>query len=156
MLSVKEGKLTDAGAGGSVLEPIGKNRFRVAGQATEIVFERVSDDERPIAMLKIHGSGKPQRYQAVATFTPSAIQLAQFAGSYFSKEIQATYAFVVERGELRLKRQQGESISLTPTFADNFWNDEFGYMRFTRNARGKVDGLLYSGGWIRRFRFRKT
>lgn len=156
MLSVKDGKLTDPGAGGSILEPIGKDHFRVAGQAIEIVFERQADDKRPVAMFKIQGSGKPQRYLAVAAVAPSVKQLAEFAGSYFSEDIQATYRFVIESGELRLQRQRARSISLTPTFADNFWNDQFGYIRFTRNAQGKVDGLLLTGGWIRRFPFRKT
>jgi CubicO group peptidase (beta-lactamase class C family) len=155
MFSVKGGKLTDPAGGGSVLEPIAKNRFRVAGQSTEIVFERVSDDERPAAMLKIPNGGKPQRYQAVVAVTPSVKQLTEYVGSYLSEEISATYTFVIERGILRLKRQQAESISLTPTFADNFWNDEFGYIRFTRNPQGKVDGVLFTGGWIRRLPFRK-
>lgn len=156
MFTVKDGKLNDPAGGGSVLEPIAKDRFRIAGQSTEIVFERASDNARPIALLAIASNAKPRRYQAVATVTPSVKQLTEYAGSYFSDEIQATYTFVIESGELRLKRQQAESISLTPTFADNFWNDQFGYLRFTRDARGKVDGLLYTGGSIRRFAFRKT
>lgn len=153
MLSVKDGKLSDPAGGGSVLEPIEKNRFRVAGQSTEIVFERASDDERPKAMLKIQGSGKPQRYQAVAAVAPSTKQVAEFAGSYFSEEIQATYRIVIEGGELRLKREQAQSITLFPTFADNFWNDKFGYFKFSRAADGKIDGLIITSGWIRRLRF---
>lgn len=156
MFTVKDGKLTDPAGGGSVLEPIAKDRFRIAGQSTEIVFERASENGPPSALLAIATNERPRRYQAVVAVTPSIKQLTEYAGSYFSEEIQTTYTFVIERGELRLQRHRAENISLTPTFADNFWNDEFGYVRFTRNAQGKVDGLFYTGGQIRRFSFRKT
>src|SRR5437667_5152460 len=107
-------------------------------------------------MHKIAGAGKPQRYEAVTAVTPLPKQIAEYAGAYFSKEIQATYTFLFQGGELVLQRNKAKNITLTPTFADNFWNDQFGYIRFTRNPQGKVDGLLLTSGWIRRMRFVKT
>ncbi len=39
MLTIKEGKLVDPGGGGSVLIPIGPNRFRVSGQSVELFLK---------------------------------------------------------------------------------------------------------------------
>lgn len=155
MLTVKEGKLIDPGAGGSVLLPIDKNRFRVAGQPVELIFE-TSPQGRILGMFKIIDGGKPQRYEPKVPVAPSPKDLAEYAGRYYSEEIEANYAFVIDQGELTLERQKAKSFPVTPTFADNFWNDQFGYVRFTRNAQGEVDGLLLTSGWIRRLRFVKA
>ncbi len=155
MLSLKDGKLVDPGGGGSTLVPLDKNRFQVAGQNVELTFETPSGSAHPTRMIKKTGSGKPQVYLAVEAVAPKPTQLTEYAGQYYSGEIDATYLFTIQAGKLALQRRKGNSVLLTPTFADNFWNDQFGYLRFTRDQHRKVNGLLLTGGWIRRLRFKK-
>lgn len=155
MLSLKDGTLVDPGGGGSILVPIGKNRFQVTGQPVELIFE-TRDGGRPVRMLKITRGGKPQVYEAVKASRPSLSQLAEYAGTFRSDEIDSTYTLVVHDGSLMLVRKKAKNVVLSPTFADNFWNDEFGYVKFTRNSGKKVNGLMLTGGWIRRLRFSKT
>lgn len=153
MLRVKDGKLVDPGGGGSILIPIGSNRFRVQGQSVELNFETVKPGARPTRMVKITKSGKPQEYSAVEPVTPSVEQLGEYAGRYRSEELDSTYTLGIQRGKLVLLRDKANAIPFTPTFVDNFWSDEFGYLRFTRDKLRKVNGFLLTGGWIRRLSF---
>ena len=156
MLSLKNGRLVDPGGGGSVLVPIGQNRFQVSGQSIEMIFETPQPSEHPKRMLKVSRSRKPEVYEAVDAVAPSWSELNEYAGKYESDEVGATYIFFVQDGKLMLERRKARNIPFTPTFADNFWNDEFGYIRFTRNRQNKVNGLLLTGGWIRRMHFSRV
>jgi CubicO group peptidase (beta-lactamase class C family) len=155
MLSLKDGNLVDPGGGGSVLVPIGKNRFQVAGQPVELIFETSHEGGHPGRMLKITSGGKPQVYEVVEAARPSLTQLIEYAGRFRSNEIDAAYTVIVQNGKLTVARKQAKNVALTPTFADNFWNDEFGYIKFTRDQRHKINGLLYTSSWIRRLRFKR-
>lgn len=155
MLSVKDGKLVDAGGEGSVLMPIGADRFRVSGESVELVFETLQAGARPVRLTKITQDEKPQTYKAVERVTPTVRQLKQYAGTYDSDELDSAYRFDVVEGKLALRRKKAKAFVLKPTFADNFWNDDFGYIRFTRDKHHRVTGLLYTGGWIRKMRFVK-
>lgn len=156
MLSLKDGNLFDPGGGGSVLVPIGKNRFQVTGQPLEFIFETPHEGGHPVRMLKVTRGGKPQIYEVVEAARPSLAQLAEYAGRFRSDEIDAAYTIIVQDGKLSLARKKAKNVALFPTFADNFWNDEFGYVKFTRDQRHKINGLLYTSSWIRRLRFKKT
>jgi CubicO group peptidase (beta-lactamase class C family) len=156
MLSLKDGNLIDPGGGGSVLVPIGQNRFQLTGQPVELIFETPSEVGHPVRMLKVTRGGKPQVYEAVGSVRPSLAQLAEYEGKFRSDEIDAAYTLIVQDGKLTLAREKAKNVALTPTFADNFWNDEFGYLKFTRDQRHKVNGLLYTSSWIRRLPFKKT
>ncbi|MGI8838761.1 MAG: serine hydrolase domain-containing protein [Pyrinomonadaceae bacterium] len=156
MLSVRDGKLVDPGGGGSVLIPIGPNRFRLPGQSVTLVFESVTPDARPTRLVKITKSGKPQVYNLVQPAAQSVKQLSEYAGRYRSDELDSLYTLGIQGGKLVLLRDKAKAIPFTPTFADNFWSDEFGYLRFTRDTLRKVNGFLLTGGWIRRLRFART
>lgn len=156
MLSIKDGKLVDPGGGGSVLVPISANRFRVSGQSMELQFETPRAGARPTQMIKIANGGKPQTYKVVDRVTPSLRQLNEYAGTFYSDELESTYKFAVKDGMLILMRKEAKAIQLSPTFADNFWNDNFGYVRFTRDNHRQVNGFLLTSGWIRRLRFAKS
>jgi hypothetical protein len=152
MITLKDGKLVDPGGGGSVLLPIAGNRFRVVGQPVELFFE-MTREGTALNMIKNTKGGKPQIYKAVERVTPSLKKLAEYVGAYYSDELESTYRFEIEGGVLILHRDKAKPIQLFPTFADNFWNDNFGYVRFTRDDHNHVNGFLLTIGWIRRLRF---
>ena len=80
----------------------------------------------------------------------------EYAGKFGSDETDVTYTVIVQDGKLSLARKKAKNIALAPTFADNFWNDDFGYFKFTRDQGHRINGMLYTSSWIRRLRFKKT
>ena len=88
-------------------------------------------------------------------FAPSASALAEFAGTYRSEEIEIPYRIVVRDGTLRLQRLKATEATLTPLVTDTF-TGPVGAVRFTRDAAGRVTGLMLDTGRIRNMRFSKT
>jgi CubicO group peptidase (beta-lactamase class C family) len=83
---------------------------------------------------------------------PSAGDLAPFAGTYFSPELETTYTLVVESGKLVARHHRMPRTELTPTTPDNFREPNGVKFRFTRE-KGKVTGFLVDAGRTRNLRF---
>jgi len=91
--------------------------------------------------------------QAGITLTPA--ELAAFAGTYHSDEIELLYHVVLENGKLTLKRLKSKPMALVPSGRDEFRlaTGRSTSLRFVRDPAGKVTGLLFSSGRITNFRF---
>jgi len=84
---------------------------------------------------------------------PTSAQLAAYVGRYMSDEIGATYTVAVKDSTLSFRTGINEPWIAQPTYADAFAGQSV--VQFTRNASGRVDGLLMSTGRVRRIQFRK-
>jgi len=150
----KEGKLWIAAFGGSSdLIPLGENRFRIAARPGEVTIEtpRAGGPQRLILALE----GNPtMTYEAVKADIPTAEQLADYAGNYYSDEIDATYQIAVQEGKLTLLRKKFPPLSLQAVFADAFSSSGLiGTIRFTRDQQQRVTGFTANGGRVRNFMF---
>jgi hypothetical protein len=98
--------------------------------------------------------GDTTRYEPVAATAPSASQLAAYAGSYWSDELETRYKVIVRDGGLVVQQRLGDETQLTPTFADGF-TSQAGAVVFSRDGAGKVSGFGIWAGRIRDVRFRR-
>ena len=111
--------------------------------------------------------GKIETFSATQPFTPAAAQLAEFAGVYSSSEIDPLYEIKVEYqhtlgGEsghpdqlgLVLFRLKNDPDMLRP-IAHDFFAASVGKIRFTRDAKGNIDGFLLSTGRVVNLRFNR-
>jgi CubicO group peptidase (beta-lactamase class C family) len=163
-LSPKTGELRRVRVGGDSLllsdlrtalplEPVAADRFRVPGTqpGPEVRF----DASRPSSyrLDLIYSSGDTLTFERVAEASPTARELASYAGTYWSDEVAAEYRLEVKNGALMLRRRRSEPLVLTPTYADAFSGEGVLY-RFTR-TRGRVTAMLVDAGRIRNLRFVK-
>ncbi|HEY5885067.1 MAG TPA: serine hydrolase domain-containing protein, partial [Pyrinomonadaceae bacterium] len=153
ILSLKEGKLVDLG--GARLSPLSSERFQVVGWSRQLIFETSPQGGRPLRLRQIDEGSKPAIYEAVPAMTPTSVQLNEYAGNYYSEELNVTYTLSVQDGKLTLRRISSKGMPLDPTFTDAFMNDDLGLLRFTRNKQNRVSGLLLTAGRVRRLRFEK-
>jgi CubicO group peptidase (beta-lactamase class C family) len=89
----------------------------------------------------------------VVEVKPADAELQEYAGSYTSPELGVNYQVSVSNGSLVVKRRLQSDLTIVPAFKDAFSN--FGTWVFTRDAAGKVNGLMYTQGRVRRVRFVK-
>ncbi|HWW63040.1 MAG TPA: serine hydrolase domain-containing protein, partial [Thermoanaerobaculia bacterium] len=115
---------------GPVLSPLGENRFRL-GRFNEV---RVGSDG--LHLITLHKA--PALYVRVADANPT---LAQYAGTFASDEVGVTYEAFVDGGTLAIKVSPVSTMKLEPTYADAFVTDGGDLVRFTRNAKGGIDGF---------------
>src|SRR6267378_38137 len=138
-----------------VLKPVTENFFHLAevpfGDEVNLHFEPGAGD-KPRRLLESFGDGKPNVFESVTPFTPSAAERAEYAGNYVSDEIDPVYRMIVQDGKLALTRLKHKPDSLEPRIRDVF-SGEIGTIRFARDSNHRVSGFQLSTGRIRNFRF---
>lgn len=93
----------------------------------------------------------------------SSAELAEFAGSFFSTELDATYRFAVEDAGLTVRVEQQPALAIAPVAEDEFrvefesrgWAASPARLAFERDASGGVTGFSLSSGSERGLVFEK-
>lgn len=141
-LKVEEGKLRSRG--GRTVSPLSSDLFLVDnGSKLEFV---------PDGLRLLTPDGDTIPYDRVEEASPTAAQLAEYAGEYVSDEAEVTYNVVVKDGKLAVKARPDVSVALTPLYADAFQADNGFLVRFFRKD-GKVAELSVGLGRVRDLRF---
>jgi CubicO group peptidase (beta-lactamase class C family) len=137
------------------LKPVSETFFHIAdtpwGDQANFHFEPAVGD-KPRRLLQNFGDGKPDIFESVTPSAPAAAQLADFAGSYVSQEIEPVYRIVLQDGKLSLARLKHKPALLEPRTLDVF-TTEIGTIRFTRDSNHRVAGFVLNSNRIRNFRF---
>jgi hypothetical protein len=112
------------------------------------------------ARLTVRGVGeRAMVLDAMPRATATPADLAEYAGRYYSEEIDTAYNVSLEGSSLVIKRQKYPDTPLEPAFRDGFSASglsvvlPFVTVRFTRDAQKRVNGFLIDGDRIRSFRF---
>jgi CubicO group peptidase (beta-lactamase class C family) len=141
-MKVEEGKLRTRG--GRTVSPLSSSRYLVDnGSKLEFV---------PNGLRLLTPDGDTIPYERVEEASPTAAQLAEYAGEYVSDEAEVTYKVVVKDGKLVVKGRPDVSVALTPLYADAFQADNGFLVRFFRK-QGKVAELSVGLGRVRDLRF---
>lgn len=154
-IMANDGKLSLGMPGvGNALVLLGGNRFQVAGQPVEIVFEHGPNGAVQRLVVKPQG-GSEMIFDALPPFD-SSVSLDEYQGDYYSGEIDSTYRITLKDGKLELTRKKYNPLTLQPAFRDGFATlSILGTIRFTRDAGNKVTGFTLSSGRIRGLKFVK-
>lgn len=155
-ITAEDGKLRIAGQGvNGVLLPAGAaNHYRIADQSFEIEFDAASEGAR--RMLIKPPAGRTAVFDGMPPAKSSPSDLAEYAGDYYSDEIDSTYKITIKDGNLTLSRKKSIVLTPQPVFRDAFSTMSIlGTVRFTRDAQNRVDGFKLSAGRIRSFKFVK-
>jgi CubicO group peptidase (beta-lactamase class C family) len=157
-ISVKDGKLiwTEID-GGTVrpLKPVGATDFHIGGVPFDVhvVLETAAIPRHLEVTMR---GGKPNRFESVAPFDPTAAEMADFAGAYVSEEIDPVYRIAIHDGKLTLLRLKNKPDALRPAMQDVFVGN-IGTLRFTRDGSRHISGFILDSGRVKNFRFtRKT
>jgi hypothetical protein len=130
-------------------EPKADSVIWVPGYSSEFVFRNVTDKAD---VAKYRGIMAPR----ITPIKADASQLGEYAGNYYSTELEATYRVYVDKGKLMVHHMRLGDFELVPDIATpGVFNGDTGHMQFEKDARGKVTGFKLSGGRIRNIRFDK-
>jgi CubicO group peptidase (beta-lactamase class C family) len=136
-----------AGRGRQPLKSLGDGRFvTTTGPRTPLVFEAGGGEPRLSVGTALFERREP--------FAPPAAQLAEFAGTYRSDELEVAYRIAVHEGALRLERMKAQPAALQPIVADTFAGQP-GTLTFVRDGSGRVTGFLLDAGRVRHVKFRR-
>ena len=102
--------------------------------------------------LTIEGSNGP--FIRTEPYAPTPEQLAEFAGTYRSDEMDAVFRLTLHDGGIRLERTKLRPSALRPLIKDTFRVPP-GVLRFTRDETGRVTGFVLQGNRIKNVAFWK-
>lgn len=152
---MRDSQLVYARGPGFVLTPVGEHRFQIPERPITIEFVPATPNTRQQMRVLVQGD-KPVVYQRMPSFTPSAGQLAPFAGEYASDELEITYTLAVQDSGLVIRTRKGADIAVHAVFADAFQGDDIGLLKFTRDGRSRVTGFTVNTGRVRGVRFERV
>jgi CubicO group peptidase (beta-lactamase class C family) len=155
-LAVRDGKLfyVRSPESASELVPVAADRFVMANvpNHAEVAFPAVAAGARARMTVTVDG-GKPSVFEAVDAVAPSAAELADLAGTYYSEEVDAILRVKVEGGALFVAdRYDPAGARLEPTVRDEFSGPGIS-VAFKRDAAGRVAGLAVGAGRVRNIGF---
>lgn len=157
-IAARDGKLfLERGPGRELeLAPLGGGRFSLSGAPVETVV--VFSSSGAAREMRVETAGqKPIVFQGVEPFAPTPAELAAYAGTFHSEELDMTFRLAVEKDRLTLRtRRQHEPVPLDPAFADAFRFPGGGpLLRFTRTGE-EVTGFSTGNARARNLRFTRT
>jgi CubicO group peptidase (beta-lactamase class C family) len=142
---------------------LSRNHFRSTNvnPARELIFE-TSANKSALMLVKTDGR-QPATFEGAKPAILSADQLAEYAGEYYSDELQATYKVVLEEGKLFYRLGYGrvgnnfrsKGPIFLPTIKDRF-NAGGVSFHFIRNGQDRITEFTLSIGRVKDLRFVKT
>jgi hypothetical protein len=133
------------------MTPAATNTFFVEayGQAVEFVRQPSGS----VTNLLYRGINAPKLH--LPELGPA--RLAEYAGDYWSEELQAMTRIEVHDGKLATRQRSGNWIELLPTGADHFDTDSGGFaVEFTRGQASEVTEAKVSGYRVRNMRYTRV
>lgn len=155
-ITASDGKLNATLPGLSAkLIPLAEDRFQVEGRKTIITFDS-SPNDQPLRMTVKPETGFPMIFEAVPPASLTPAEMADYAGAYYSEEIDSVYTVKFDGSKLTLVRKKNDPMTLEPAFEDAFVTGPFfGVARFDRDSSGRITGFKLFAGRIRNFQFVK-
>ena len=153
-ITVADGKLRIDSFGGNPTElvPNGNGVFVVAGSPVliEVTFEPAG---KAMVIKRATDPPETESFERAEAFAPAATDLAAYAGSFYSEELDVTYAVRVEDGKLWMRVRNNQPQSLQPAMRDLFVGPQGIRVEFARSADGRVSGFAVQAGRVRNIRF---
>jgi len=91
------------------------------------------------ALYQRHGQRPPM---TLLEFEPTNLteqQLNQYAGKYYSDELEVTYDFKIEENKLCVYLGEKKIVQFNPLMEALFNSDHDGYLKFEPESNGKLD-----------------
>ena len=128
--------------------------FEVVGAPARIVFN--SAEGGAVESITFHQDGAQHPGKRVVE-TAAAVDLTQYAGRYFSEEMETFYDLSVENGQLVIRHRRFGPVALTHTKTDTFSATlPVSQVVFRRDAQGNVTGFEAGNGRARGILFQKV
>lgn len=137
------------------LTPLAADQFSAPKQQGIFTFERGKDDLITRVLYQLSGESWPA--QQITLWTPTAAELATYAGDYESLELGTVYTLAVQENQLVIQHQRHSDIALTPIKVGQFHGNEWWTTKllFQTAADGSMAGFTLSAGRVIGLQFSK-
>jgi hypothetical protein len=151
--ALRDGRLVvGEGPGARALVALGGHRYRDPRSGNEWRF-----DSGARRVVLASDFGIPDTLSAVREVRSlPAAKLADYAGTYRSDELGASYEVRLAGDHLVVHPRRGDDVALRPLFTDAFTSDALPTLRFARDPRGRVNAFLITTRGVHDLRFTRV
>jgi len=137
----------------SELAPLSPTRFRMLGVPGDVLLD-FTDKSGALfnAFTFTEADGSKIGAKRVEPFEPAEAQLKEYAGSYYSDELDTRYDLELRSGSLWFGAGHNEEVRAVPQKKD-FFSAESGQIEFERDKKGRVTGFRISTGRVLNLKF---
>ena len=135
--------------------PTSDSTFRLLAVEASVTFTRGEDGEVQGAILHQNGQNQPATRlegEAPEEWAPTEDDLADYAGRFYSEELETFYTLAVEEGKLVMRQRRLGDVTLEPGEEENFTGGNLTFA-FERDRNGVVIGFYLSNVRTRDVRF---
>jgi CubicO group peptidase (beta-lactamase class C family) len=150
-LLLKDGVLRLGMGEGQSLKAVAADRFVPPSPGVELYFPPVSRGAAREVQILREGA-EPENYRLLPP--PVSQKLEEFAGRFYSEELDATWTFAADGGRLTSRVLNNPPIAFTPVKADWFLADNGMVVRFERES-GKVRRAFVQAGRVTNLMFER-
>jgi CubicO group peptidase (beta-lactamase class C family) len=136
------------------LRPTSMTAFEVVGAPAQLTFNTAADGAVQGITFQQDGAQHPGKRVVERA---AAVDLANYAGRYFSEELETFYDLSVEGGQLVIRHRRFGPVALTHTSGDTFAGTmPVSQVVFRRDAQGNVTGFGAGNGRARDITFARV
>ncbi len=135
--------------GNTALKPMADGSFMLGERKLKFT------DASPAIATIDNVDGSITRLTLVSEWKPTAAELSEMAGDWYSEEAQATFTFAVEGDKAYVVQRPSLRLPLQPLYKDHLTTQAF-MVWFTRDANGKIDKLHVGGSRLRDMMFARV
>jgi CubicO group peptidase (beta-lactamase class C family) len=138
--------------------PLSPLKFQAVDAPVDIWLTFLKPDKSGAAAMNVEitvEGREPVVYEPITLAAPSIDQLKEYAGNYYSEELDVTYKLFVKEDKLFCKyRYITEGFHLEPTLKDEFLLLGEN-VKFNRDNQGKISGFTVNTGRVQNIGFEK-
>lgn len=137
---------------GQPVRPMADGSFLILGDKVQFSYDK---DGKPLAGEGRGPTGGIMRFVAEQEWKPTADELKEFAGEWYSDEAQARFTFAVDGIKASITQRPVLDLSLQPLYKDHFIGQ--GYVIWvTRDRSGKIERMHVGTGRMRDMYFERN
>ena len=137
----------------SVLMPISANEFKMINVNADLLIRFDNKEKR--SMTVIANGGKPEFFDTYHPKVYTTQELANFVGTYYSKELDVFYSLKLEDDLLTLYINDSKKSPLKSIMKGLFSDDDYGSFQFENDQEGKLIGFRLAAGRVKNLKFEK-
>jgi|Deesub1362B_J571_1020462.scaffolds.fasta_scaffold00288_6 CubicO group peptidase (beta-lactamase class C family) len=139
-----------------LLLPVSETKFIGFDVPFDISIDFLGKDKKGEKKIRLEiERRKPIILKSIQPPSLSLSQLKEYAGNYYSDELQFIYKIMIKDNKLFFDFRNSPDSPLMPTLKDKFWNEEGIKIDFYRDNLGEIKGFFLSTERARNIEFIK-
>jgi hypothetical protein len=141
----------------SEIAPVSETVFKMKDVPNNVVVRFSDKKGKRYDTLTVAVENQPEVVgKWMEPYSPAEDALKEYAGSYYSEELDTRYDLRVKSGALQVQFGRHEEFPLSPQKADFFSTGNLAKIQFRRDGSGAITGFTISTGRVRNLKFVKA